>query len=393
MMRRITGLWALLACGLASGAFAEERPTAVVYQNGKGGYPNYRIPAIVQAANGDLLAFCEARQGGDASEIDLILKRSIDNGKNWHEKELVQSHEEFRGLYPADTPITVGNPVPIVDHLDPQHPGRIWLPFNVENERVFVIFSDDHGKSWSPPRDITPDVKREGWGWYANGPCHGIQMQHGQYRGRLVVPADHRLGQGGQDKGPNGVQVFFSDDHGQSWKLGAVDDTYEDGLNANETTVCELADGRLYFNTRDQNGDAPGNRGEAFSSDGGETFLPSGDPSYQFFKPSSPVLDPPVVQCSVWHAGNNLILFSGPDESGPSGPGRSDLRIRFSPDGGGTWLDGPLLHTGPAAYSDLVMLNQEQGVFGVLFEAGGPKSTRYDSIFFTTFTLSELQNP
>ena len=47
---------------------------------------------------------------------------------------------------------------------------------------------------------------------------------------------------------------MVSDDHGKTWKLGAVDDSYDDGLNANETTVVELEDGTLYFNTRDQNG-------------------------------------------------------------------------------------------------------------------------------------------
>ena len=46
---------------------------------------------------------------------------------------------------------------------------------------------------------------------------------------------------------------MVSDDHGKTWKLGAVDDSYDDGLNANETGG--RTGGRtLYFNTRDQNG-------------------------------------------------------------------------------------------------------------------------------------------
>ena len=39
--------------------------------------------------------------------------------------------------------------------------------------------------------------KREGWGWYATGPVHGIQLQRGKHAGRLVVPCDHSTDAGG----------------------------------------------------------------------------------------------------------------------------------------------------------------------------------------------------
>lgn len=365
-----------------------------VFQNGSEGYKAFRIPAMVVAGNGDLLAFCEARQGGDASEIDLVLKRSSDGGKSWQAMEVVQESDGFRELY--DDPsreISVGNPAPVVDQLDPQHPDRIWLPFTVENDRVFVTHSDDHGKTWAKRVEITEKVKKPEWGWYAPGPVHSIQVQRGKYRGRLVIPCDHRMGDDGADKGSNGVHALLSDDHGESWRIGAVDDTYEDDFNANETTVVELNDGRLYFNTRDQHGKAAGTRGDAFSSDGGSTFDRSPNTAYKFFTPSSDVLDPPVVQCSLLRAAStldgdssDLILFAGPDENGPSGKGRSDLRIRFSTDEAKTWHDGPLVHTGAAAYSDMVRLGG--GRYGVLFEAGAGK--RYDKIVFSTVSQSQL---
>ena len=80
------------------------------------------------------------------------------------------------------------------------------------------------------------------------------------------------------------------------------------------------------------------------------------------------MLDPPVVQCSLLRGDENLILFSGPDESGPNGKGRSDLRIRFSTDEGESWQDGPLIHIGAAAYSDMIVLDSDR--YGVIFEAG-----------------------
>ncbi len=366
-----------------------------VFQNGQDGYNVFRIPAIIRTVDGTLLAFCEAREAGDASEIDLVLKRSTDGGRSWGPLEMVQESDDFRGLFGDDVPpITVGNPAPVVDLLDPEHAGRIWLPFTLENDQVFVTFSDDQGKTWSPRREITAEVKLDGWGWYATGPVHSLQIRRGLYRGRLVIPADHRLGAAGEDRGANGAQAILSDDHGQSWRLGAVDDSYGDSLNANETTVVELNDGRLYFNTRDQNGAAPGTRGSAYSRDGGETFVKT-DQEFGTFVPAAEVLDPPVVQCCVLRAASvreqddiDLILFSGPDESGPSGEGRSDLRIRYSLDETKTWRDGPLIHEGPAAYSDMVRLGPQS--FGILFEAGAAGQRRYDRIDFVRFRRDDL---
>jgi Neuraminidase (sialidase) len=117
-----------------------------VFKAGEDGYRIYRIPAVVKASNGHLLAFCEARQGGDASEIDLVVKRSEDEGKSWGSLKVVQESSDFVKVLGGRTKdITIGNPAPVVDLLDPDHPGRIWLPFTLENDRVFVVSSDDHG--------------------------------------------------------------------------------------------------------------------------------------------------------------------------------------------------------------------------------------------------------
>ncbi|MEO2015048.1 MAG: sialidase family protein [Fuerstiella sp.] len=384
--------------GISMGAVhAAESAAVTVFQNGSDGYKVFRIPAIIKAANNDLLAFCEARSGGDASEIDLVSRRSSDDGKTWQMLQVVQNRIDFRKLFEADAPaITIGNPAPVVDLLDPEHPGRIWLPFTLENDRVFVTYSDDHGKTWTPRREITQNVKLKDWGWYATGPVHSIQLQRGEHRGRLVIPADHRLGDDGADRGAEGVQAIISDDHGKTWQLGAIDDTYDDDLKANETTVIELNDGRLYFNTRDQHGGATGTRGVAYSSDGGQTFDPATDANYKWFSPAAESFDPPVVQCALLRAASsldgddrNLILFSGPDESGPSGKGRSDLRLRYSTDETATWHDGPLIHEGPAAYSDLVRLRAAK--FGVLFEAGSKGRKGHNRINFVRFGVADLK--
>ncbi len=397
---RQTLLSSLLLLCLCQWSGADEQPAAiVVFSNGSEGYNGYRIPALVMAGNGDLLLFCEARSGGDASEIDLVLKRSSDHGKSWGPIEVVKDSDEFTSLYPdRSDAITIGNPAPVVDRLNREHLNRIVLPFTIENDRVFVTTSDDDGIHWSEPTEITSDVKLDGWGWYATGPVHSIQLQHEPHRGRLVVPADHRLGAGGHDRGLEGAHALLSDDHGKSWRLGAVDATYDDDLKANETAVVELSDGRLLFGTRDQNGAAPGTRGFATSTDGGESFVASQNEKYRWFAPAPSIIDPPVVQCSMLvvkatHGKDSTetILFAGPDENGPTGKGRSDLRLRYSVDSGESWTDGPLIHEGPAAYSDMVHLNDSQ--IGIVFEAGPTGASRYNQIRYTELAVDNIKQP
>ena len=48
-----------------------------VFKNGEDNYECYRIPAIIKAPNGDLLAYAEARRKGcnDFGDIDLGMER------------------------------------------------------------------------------------------------------------------------------------------------------------------------------------------------------------------------------------------------------------------------------------------------------------------------------
>ena len=84
---------------------------------------------------------------------------------------------------------TIGNPCPVID----ESTSRIWMPFCRDNDRVLVMFSDDDGRSWSKPVEITRDVKADDWNWYATGPGVGIQLQRGKYKGRMVIPCDHGI--------------------------------------------------------------------------------------------------------------------------------------------------------------------------------------------------------
>src|SRR4029079_18176184 len=152
--------------------------------------------------------------------------------------------------------------------------GIIWLPFTRENDGVLVLSSSDSGRTWSKPREITTDVKEKNWNWYATGPGNGIQLARGKYKGRLVIPCDHRVNGNKEDK-QNWEQagrshVIYSDDHGQTWKLGGSTDVVR-----NECAVVELTDGTLMLNSRSYRGKAC--RGISLSKDGGQNWEPTHD--------------------------------------------------------------------------------------------------------------------
>src|SRR5262245_51805927 len=76
---------------------ADAKVTEVtVFKAGEDGYHTYRIPSIVRAKNGDLLAFAEGRKNsaGDHGDVDIVLKHSSDGGKTWGAMQLVQDEWE-----------------------------------------------------------------------------------------------------------------------------------------------------------------------------------------------------------------------------------------------------------------------------------------------------------
>ncbi|MGN9906769.1 sialidase family protein [Phytohabitans sp. LJ34] len=349
----------------AAGGDRERCSSSVPYVAGTDGYSAFRIPAVVAARSGALLAFAEGRVGGlgDAGDIDLVLRRSTDGGCTWGALQVV-----------ADSGAnTSGNPAPVVTAggrvvlLSTYNGGtateaaimRGEVPAD-QSRRVFVQTSDDDGASWTAPREITAAAKAANWRWYATGPVHGIRLARS---GRLVIPANHSIAPpaGSPDSGTEakyyGGHTLYSDDGGETWAIGAVDDNPNGYLNVNETTVAELPDGRLYLNTREHNGTGPGNRADAYSADGGVTLE----------KPYRPqaTLTGPVVQGSV-------LQLSGPGAplvfAGPADPAaRAALTLRVSTDRGVTWRAALPLSGLPAAYSDLVQLGT---TLGVLYETG-----------------------
>jgi sialidase-1 len=377
----------LTAAGHASAA--SRCVSSVPYVSGQGGYATYRVPATVTTRRGTVLAFAEGRHdgAGDSGDIDVVLRRSEDGGCTWGPLTVVAAGEGN----------TRGNPAPVVD----PHTGEVVLVTSYngggvteaqimrgevtpeQSRRVFVQRGGDDGRRFSAPREITGAVKPAGWRWYATGPGHAVALTRGPYAGRLVVPANHSVapGAGSGDTGEEaryyGAHALYSDDGGHSWRLGFIDDSYDGVDNANESTAAQLADGRLYFSARDQNGTSAGNRLDTYSSDGASSV----DRPYAV----QPTLnDVPVVQGSVLQLPGvgGPLLFSGP--SVPTA--RRGMAVWRSDDAGVTFEKVLALSGRWAAYSDLVRV--DGGTVGVLYETGvtGP----YETIEFRRVPVAEL---
>ncbi|MCC3779381.1 glycoside hydrolase, partial [Streptomyces sp. UNOB3_S3] len=343
------------------------------------GYACYRIPAIVTTAHGTLLAFAEGRKDncGDATDIDLVLKRSTDGGRTWGPLQIVDP-----GL--GDTH---GNPAPVVD----RRTGRIVLATTYNEGREdagncdvpcdrtpHLQYSDDDGASWSWPRDLTEEIRPPGWNsWYATGPGHGVQLGHGPHEGRLVIGLNAESHDGTRTSA-NHAALALSDDGGAHWRLGAVD-TYPVAADRtyrqkpSELTLAERSDGTVYAGGREQDGTELGNRDDAVSGDGGESFDAP-------FRPL-PDLYSPMVQGAVIPLRPGRWLFSAPADPDR----RRTMTIRSSYDEGRTWESaerGRRVTADWSGYSDMAVIGPD--TTGLLYEAG--KADARQEIRFARFT-------
>ncbi|WP_040480114.1 sialidase family protein [Mariniradius saccharolyticus] len=356
--------------------FCQETET-IVFQSGKEGHAVYRIPAILALPNGDLLAFAEGRVNGSADfgDVNLVMKRSRDQGKTWSSLETLVDYDSLQA----------GNPAPVVDMLDPDFPkGVVFLFYNTGNNHeydirlnkgvreVWMMKSFDFGHTWEEPENITLKVHRpnnpqfnplyqhsEGWRHYANTPGHAFQFQEGKYKGRIYVPANHSVGPPQQNFEEYRAHGFFSDDHGKSFKIS--ESVYLPG--SNESIGAELSGGRMIMSIRNQRGDIR-QRILAYSSDGGNSWE-----EIRFEE----ALPDPVCQGSILAIGQSdgKTILAHSNASDPND--RNNLTIKISFDEGKSWpkvipidrTDDPK-KVSWTAYSDLVSLNGS--TLGILYE-------------------------
>ncbi len=369
-------------------AKAQER---IVFESGKEGHAIYRIPAIISLPNNDLLAFAEGRVNGtdDFGDINLVMKRSTDDGKSWSEIQTLIDYDSLQA----------GNPAPVVDLHNPDFPdGVIYLFYNTGNNHeyevrtgngvreIWMIKSFDMGETWGAPVNITSQTHRpnqpefnseynfeEDWRHYANTPGHAFQFQKGKFKGRIYIPANHSKGEinaKGEDYFAHG---YYTDDHGETFHLSESVDI----PGSNESIAAELPDSRMIMSIRNQKGDIR-QRIIAYSEDGGVSW------SEEYFDNS---LVDPVCQGSILsfenEGGKTILAHSNNDH--PSL--RNNLTLKFSYDLGRTWKNPRVVDFNHSlqggswtAYSDLVYLGENK--LGILYEKNDYQQIVFRAIQF-----------
>lgn len=321
-----------------------------VFINGQDGYHTYRIPAMVVTRKGTVLAFCEGRKNShhDTGDIDLLLKRSTDDGGTWSDQMVV--YEDG-----GDGEITVGNPVPIIE----KNSDRIHLFFTRNYKRIFYTKSDDDGLNWSEPKEFTDILS--GFDYpdrvlIATGPVHGIEMG----TGRLAVPVwvcnrnrSDRYKDVTNERMRSGI--IYSDDGGENWKTGGL--VPADLSVLHEATVVERSDGALLINMRVHDALY---RAESVSKDGGITWS---SPKYRKDLPD------PTCQASIFRTSHNAFLFVNAAIASKEGlENRKNLTFRISKDEGKSWIISFQINEGPSGYSDLAQT--KDGSILCIFENG-----------------------
>jgi sialidase-1 len=322
-----------------------------VFVSRQDGFFGYRIPAIVTASDGSMVAFAEGRKnsmsdpGFAKQEVSLVTKRSTNNGATWSAMKIIETPDKFG---------SAGNPAPVLD----RDTKRIWLFYlrckpqrsavktsrpGTDDTQLGLRWSDDNGLTWSERLDITSvsrDMSSTNWKSTVVGPAGVIQDRNG----RVIAPAWKLL--------PWQNFAIFSEDHGKTWARGGFVPGNEGG---DESQLVELADGRILMDTRQ--GGKGLHRWFSTSNDGGKTW-----------STRRAGLEVTPVCCAIqrWtlkSAGDdkNRIVWTG-----PKGPGRSNLVARISYNECETFGPEHMLYEGPAGYSCLSKLND--GSMGVLFE-------------------------
>ncbi len=323
----------------------------------------YRIPGLVTTNSGTLIGVYDVRWNSSVDlqeRIDIGMSRSTDKGQTWEPMRIAMSFADAGGLPSGQN--GVGDPAVLVD----EKTGTIWIiavwSHGMGNGRAWtnsmpgmepgetpqlmLVRSDDDGRTWSKPINVTKQVKDPSWCFLLQGPGRGITMRDGTLVFAIQFIDKDRMPHAG---------MMYSKDHGETWHIHNPARS-----NTTEAQVAEVEPGVLMLNMRDNRGGA---RAVMTTRDLGRTWTEHVSHRTSLREPvcMASLISVPARKNAL---GKDLLLFSNPDRT----DGRCDITIKASLDGGVTWPYKLLLDEGDSwGYSCLTMIDSQ--TVGILYES------------------------
>lgn len=343
----------------------------LVLAPGDYGSKNYRIPAIITAADNSLVILTDKRKYNSTDlpeDIDVIAQRSTNNGKTWSQPITVaQGKGRNKGF--GDVNIIKAKSGKLIA----LYVGGVglWNSTAENPQGHFMSVSTDNGLSWSAPRDIThqlygincADPVRKTWQASFFGSGQGLTLRDGRIMAVMVVRETL------QNSKLNNY-VVYSDDEGETWKVSekAID-------GGDEAKVVELNDGTILLSSR-----ITGNRLWAKSTDRGATW----GPKHTWTEIWGNACDADIVRYTSTLDGydKNRILHTLPNAKS-----RTNVCMWVSYDEGTSWPVKKTICKGQSAYSSINIL--PDGTIGVYVEED--ESVPY-KMYFLNFSLDWLTN-
>ena len=364
----------LLLTSSCTGTPKQEYTAIELFSAGLEDVVEYRVPSLMCTPAGTLIALVDARkdQKGDIpNNVDLAIRRSEDGGKTWGPVKIIADYGQPEGY---DTPWGACDAAMVYD----TETSTLWVLYTLGQGvgiwlsqpgldghtcQIHAISSKDEGKTWSEPRDISPDCKAPNMKFFGTAPGRGIQTRDGSLVFCIYTTQDSTE--------VMTASLIESTDHGVSWRRT---NAWGDGIiSVTETQIVELPDGTWMINSR--NHYEKQHRLISTSKDRGSTW------SAISFDEELPCPTCMASLISIQHPdkkGEQLLVFSNP----ASEKGRKNGVVRVSEDNGQSWKWSKQVEPGAYAYSCLTQL--KDGNIGLFYEGADSKT------YFLKLTLEYL---
>lgn len=348
---------------VAGSAPVSQRIGTAVVKPGDFNSKFYRIPGLARTRKGTLLAVYDIRynHSGDLpANIDVGVSRSSDGGRTWSDVEIVMDDSDIDPSLGATK--GVGDPAILVDEKTGRvwvaalwsHKHSIWGSKSGDNSpeacgQLVLAYSDDDGRIWSKPINITEQTKNKDWRILFNGPGSGICMKDGT----LVFAAQYW-----DEKSVPWSTIVYSRDQGKTWHCGT-------GVNqqTTEAQVIELKDGSIMINARCNWG---GSRIVGVTKDLGKTW--EKHPTSRTAQLKEPVCQGSLLAVDAVPGAGRVVLFSNPNTTS----GRSHMTLKASMDDAASWPEDKwLLYDARDCWGYSSLAPVDKNHIGVLYEARG----------------------